>query len=421
MRQILLGKAPLGKGQGGGVAHQADYTEPPYYLLRDEFTTDRAAGSVNGTLAEPGPGRRAVTDTNSKLSITGGVLSFATGGAGNGDPSIQWTPQQRRTGRLFMATVTPSVSTISIGWDENAGGTITDAFRFLVSSGRLDIRDNTNAVAVGAFAGGTSYQVAIALRETGSFFFIKGGAFTNWTLMFIVQTEGTSPMYPTVAAEGSLTVATVDNARVPATSFAPVPLVSDGFSIDGESDGLGHLEGVLLATYGQGGAGVSWTDAVGTWAVTDGALAASALSGGRAIRTADCGKADLIITVKMTLSSGTMSLIVRWTDENNFVQLRLTSTNLQLVKVVSGTPTTVADTAITYVAGAPVRLICQGSAFRRFYNDAAIGSESTISDGALASATVVGLRTDDTGNTFDDFVAYARGSGGEYDTALDAL
>jgi hypothetical protein len=26
------------------------------YLLQDEFTTDRAAGAVNGTAAEPGPG-----------------------------------------------------------------------------------------------------------------------------------------------------------------------------------------------------------------------------------------------------------------------------------------------------------------------------------------------------------------------------
>ena len=45
------------------------------YLLRDEFTSALAAGSVNGTAAEPGPGTRAVTDANSKLSITGGALS----------------------------------------------------------------------------------------------------------------------------------------------------------------------------------------------------------------------------------------------------------------------------------------------------------------------------------------------------------
>lgn len=40
-------------------------------LLVDTFDTNRAAGSVNGTAAEPGAGVRTVVDTQSKLSITG--------------------------------------------------------------------------------------------------------------------------------------------------------------------------------------------------------------------------------------------------------------------------------------------------------------------------------------------------------------
>ena len=50
-------------------------------LLRDEFTTDVAAGSVNSTAAEPGPGTRAVVDAASKISISSGALQVAQGTA----------------------------------------------------------------------------------------------------------------------------------------------------------------------------------------------------------------------------------------------------------------------------------------------------------------------------------------------------
>lgn len=420
MREYFLGKALLGQGQGA-VMHQGDFAAPPYYLLRDEFTTDRAAGSINGTLAEPGPGRRIVTDTNSKISISGGAVVFATGGVTNGDPGIYHGPYPRVVGRVLLLGITITNSTMVAGWDNDTGTRIFDCFRFLTSSLRLDIRTSDNAIAVGAFATSTAYKLALILRQSGTFFFIKGGAFTNWTLMYISKDSTGSPLYPAVSVESTVVTGTADNMYVPATRWLPAPLISDGFSIDSESDGLGHQEGQILASYGQGGAGMNWTDAVGTWAVTDGALAASALSGGRAIRSADAGNADLIITVKMTLSSGTMSLIVRWTDENNFVQLRLTSTNLQLVKVIAGVSTLVMDAAASPVAGAAVTLAIQGTEFRCFYNGAAYGVAFTIADAALQSSTVVGLRTDNTGNTFDDFVVYARGSGGEYNDALNDI
>lgn len=65
---LLLGNRFLPMFGASGVA----------YLLRDEFTTTRAAGAVNGTAAEPGAGTRTVTDTESKLriGIPYGVLMF---------------------------------------------------------------------------------------------------------------------------------------------------------------------------------------------------------------------------------------------------------------------------------------------------------------------------------------------------------
>src|SRR3990167_5258911 len=71
------------------------------YTLYDQFTTARAAGSVNATNAEPVGGARTVTDTNSKISITGGVLDFATGGNSFGDPAVWYGLITRTLGRLL--------------------------------------------------------------------------------------------------------------------------------------------------------------------------------------------------------------------------------------------------------------------------------------------------------------------------------
>ena len=66
-----------GRGRGRAAALR--------YLLRDEFTTDLAAGAVNGTAAEPGPGTRTVVDLGNRLYIIGGkaIIMPYTGGITN--------------------------------------------------------------------------------------------------------------------------------------------------------------------------------------------------------------------------------------------------------------------------------------------------------------------------------------------------
>lgn len=417
----LLGKAPLGMGQGGGVTHQADFAAPPYYFVNDTFTTNRASGAINGTVCEPGPGKRFVAaDAGGYQSISSGDV-VVTNASAAGDPGLWLLPQVlRQVGRVVIGTVTPTAASahFGVGWDVNLLGNVQNRLAF-GGSGALVAVDAAGRT-VGAYANGTTYQVAVITRAAGQLYFVKGGAFTNWTLLWVSYDDIVAGVYASVTPNQSGASYRCSALLAPRERWMPTPLISDGFSGGSSSDGLGHQEGAAAAIYGQGGDGVAWTDAVGTWEPTGGALIATVLAG-RAIRVADAGEADVIITANATLAGNTMSIIVRWTDENNFVQLRLTSTNLQLVKAVASVSTTVLNTAVTYVAGAPIRLICQGSAFRCFYNNAAVGAEQTISDAAVASATVVGVRTDNAGNTFDNFIVYARGSGGEYNAALDAL
>ena len=54
----------LGRRSGVGHSGATDY------IVRDEFVTALAAGAVDGTDCEPGPGDRTVVDTEDKLSPT---------------------------------------------------------------------------------------------------------------------------------------------------------------------------------------------------------------------------------------------------------------------------------------------------------------------------------------------------------------
>lgn len=403
----------FGRGGRGGVKVGA-------YLIRDEFLSEKSSGGVDGTPCEPGPGMRLVaSDTGGYESIAGGEI-VVTNSVNAGDPGIWLSPQiLRQVGKIASATVTPSALSahFGIGWDVNLIGNVQNRLAF-GGSGALIAVDAAGRT-VGAYANGTQYMVAVILRGGGQFYFIKGGIYSHWTLLWISYDDVVKGVYPAVTPNQAGAAYKCSRMVVPSFRWLPAALISDGFSAFESSDGLGHAEGIS-GGIGSGGAGVAWGNTVGTWQ-TAGTCQAATLAGGLAIRTADVGKADMIVNCDITRAGGTAGIIVRWVDANNHIQLRHTGTNVQLVKVVAGVSTTVADAAATYVANAPARVICEGTKFRAFYNNVAYGGEQTISDAALQASTVVGLRTSDTGNAFDNFVAYARGTAGEYNAVLDAV
>ena len=239
------------------------------YLLDDEFTDKRPAGGINATPAVPGPGTRTVVDTNSKLSLAGGVLDFATGGVGVGNPGI-WYPSVTRTaGRVLIAkSFTPANTSIQIdiGWDSNQSGGIVDAVRFL-ASGTLKILENTAvAITLGSYVGATAYDVAISQRNSGFWAFIKGGTFANWTLLW-VSTASTGNLFPAVgSAAGTVNIATCDGLRVPQSLYIPT-LWYDSFTR--ANGALSSSESV--GPDGQGIPSLAWTGA--TWAIATNVVA----------------------------------------------------------------------------------------------------------------------------------------------------
>lgn len=409
-RGKLLGQAPL--GQGGAVGSTPRFVGPPYYLINDTFTTDLAAGAVNGTDAEPGPGRRVVVDTNGKLSLSNGSVLLASLAPASSNPLLNYPMLSRLAGRLvkFSATSSSGSAPLRCGFVEPGASGVQHTITFLSSFTVTSTSAGVNDPSWGSRTPTIENDYVVVLRDSGAMYFQKA---TNWLLGWIATAGSSSPVQPGIASIVNGASSSVSFLRIPATRWLPTPIVSDGFgSAFGSSDGLGHAEGIV-GGLGAGGSGLSWTQHVGVWS-TSGGVATSTLVTGRALASVDCGTADVLVSVKLAVGANSAAISARYVDESNRLELRHTGAAIQFVKVIAGVSTTLINTASTFVPGAELRLSCIGTKFRVYYNNALVGSEQTIADAAVASATRFGLRNTDVTNTFDDFTVYAIGTGGEY-------
>ncbi len=242
------------------------------YDLQDQFTTALAAGAVNGTIAEPTGGTRTVTDTESKLSIASAALTFAGGKATPawGDPGLWYSSVTRTAGKTLLGQI--NVSTVGgnglqFGFPSNTtGGNARSGIR-LASTNIALVEGGSFITNIGTYSTATQYNLAVVLRSTGAYLFIKGGSFSNWTLLWVGAVDSTSTLYPAVFNNNI--IFTADNIAIPTTLYTPVPLVSDGFSAS-TTDGSGNAEN-------NGTTGTSWTGS--TWTVSGGSVSNSPTAG----------------------------------------------------------------------------------------------------------------------------------------------
>lgn len=249
---------------------------PVTMLLDDEFNTDLAAGSVHGTAAEPGPGTRGVADSGSYLSITSGQLRITQAITAT-NPAMWFTLYTARiAGKIFSSHFKMSSSTNSDGfccghdatepWINNWPARAFNFYR----GGILKVNSlNVSSIAIGLWSVNTDYYCIRLIRSTGDMWLIKGGAFSNWTLLFADTTNSDANLYPIAKQWNNAGDSCYHSfLRIPTTLWLPTPLLSDGFgSTFGTSDGLGHAEGVA-GGIGAGGGNKVWTGA--TWSVSDG-------------------------------------------------------------------------------------------------------------------------------------------------------
>lgn len=386
-------------------------------MLRDEFTTDLAAGSVNGTAAEPGPGTRDVVDTGSNLEILSGTLNLSAS-VGAGDPRLSLTPAViKQPGIMVKCQVSGTEMTvIFFGWADGLSGVVE--YCTLADNGQLLVRlASIGSITVGnGLSNATAYIMVCVLRDAGAYLYIKGGIYTTYTLLWIDNTLATSPVYP--AASISNADLSFNYIRVPDALFLPTPSAYDTFTRangnPGSSEGTGPD--------GQSTPARIWTEQSGDWEISSNKLQTAA--GGAGIATIQIGVADVLYQATITTSgAGTTpaGLILRYSDTSNYWYLKITpgtaGTDLELVEVNAGAPTTRASADIDWAVSTEYEIVvvCDGDDEWRVYVDNVASFTYTTTNTFNETATIYGV--EDEGNTnflFDDLLLFSRGNDGSF-------
>jgi len=216
----------------------------------------------------------------------------------------------------------------------------------------------------------TTYTVAIVQRLYGALFFIKGGAYTNWTLLYLAEYNNITPLYPAISNLSATFSA--DFVRVPENLIIPQPIASDSFNrangVLGTTDGAGTTDGTGTARAAEtGGAGLAWTVQSGVWAI----------SGNKAVATTagiatlpSLATPDVIMDCKLTTpAAGTTKagIMLRYTDADNWWYLALApgtaGNDLFLMKRAVGVTTTEAAADVDWAAATTyfLRVIVAGA------------------------------------------------------------
>ena len=178
---------------------------PITYLLRDEFTTEEAAPLALPRTCEPGPGMWAGVGASWSI-VVGGKLRAPGSVVANTHYLIG--PVQSRAVGLAMFTQFNRVNSNNYhpSWgfaDNNTTFNSTgdwDANILPAAGQQTLILVNTASITGPGYVASTDYETAIILRTTGALFFIKGGAYTEWTLIWVDNISSTSTLYPVIYA-----------------------------------------------------------------------------------------------------------------------------------------------------------------------------------------------------------------------------
>ncbi len=337
------------------------------YLLEDRFEFDKAAGSVNNSLSTGGQ-LRTVNDPSSHLSISGGQLVINGGESAWGNPGLWYPAQVRVAGKVLLAKWNIASGKFEVGWDVNQS-TLIDSHNFYLLSNQIQI-DSGALPNTGAYVVSTNYTVAIVLRKpAGAFYFIKGGAFANWTLLFASATDSTATLYPSVS-NYSAAIPAADDIIIPAQLWLPTSLLADAFTradgAIGNSDGI-NSDGIGCPFY-------IWQTDGGTWAISgNGTVGTPTVPTTDTTASVDLGTTNVIIDVKVaSLTALTAAGIYARMDATatpaNYLRMGFDgSGNVVLKEVIVGTPNTLLTVVKAMSANDTLRLDLSAAAFRAYH------------------------------------------------------
>jgi hypothetical protein len=364
-----------------GMARRAAGVE---YLLRDEFTTAQAAPAVSPRPGEPGPGELTLTQIDGQFSINGDKLHFPVQATPVfGDQGFYSGGMARQAGRALTMLVELTAANAGLtGWGRVAAqpgnGTGFDGSIYFGGSGVISITPaaSFSTVMVGSFSLNTPYRIAHVLRGTGVFHFIKGGAFTEWRLLWAEAVGSTATVR--AAFSNHTNAGSIDYVRV---ADLPAPFNTDfGYATQ-------YLPGNV---------------AVGTTFAHE----------------ANC-KIEFVVGALPT--SGNIEVRFRRQDDLNYWVAQVRSDgDLRLWEIVAGAGTQrgIAG-AGTVSAGTRVAAIADGSVIRAYSNNALRFTYSSASNFQNASAGL--LSTLGVGGSISNLATHPLYPSGAALAALDAV
>lgn len=199
------------------------------YLLRDTFTTTAAAPLTSPRTCEP-TGTLTLTQTDGEFSISSGKLNFVAqatpvwGDQGFAGSPVGGGAFSRVAGKawraLFNVASIVSNPRVSFMWNKTTAPTFAQ-----ISGASLTFRDSLTIIVfnssgqfwdVGAYLLNTDFRVGIIQATLGNIALIKGGAYTDATLLYVDALGSDASVYPTFAnMDGAGTIDYVDVTDLP--------------------------------------------------------------------------------------------------------------------------------------------------------------------------------------------------------------
>lgn len=341
------------------------HTRRPRYLARETFSRAEAAplASPHGDWPGGAVGVATLIQTaaGSTQAVSGGVLNVANPANAWGGQGWLYPAMPRAAGRALVTRITYSAlgvagKSVIAGWYDATGGiALANCVRGINLNSNAVFAIYPTGAQVATIAQGVEYTVVQALTPNGMNVFLRGGAFTDWTLVWCQTIEVASPVL-----------------RPGFSNRSAIFSLNDLTVID--------IPGLLGTTTGFAALDVD-------------APVASTLY--------DTGIADGIFNLSIVLPDPMVGGEYRWRiqDANNYHVIRWTAAGaFQALKVVAGVDTaysTPINVAGVFVAGFPgaVRVIAVGTTLM-FYTINITGLNmakrgATITDASFATETEV--------------------------------
>ena len=314
------------------------------YVLRDQFKSPLAAGSVHNTDATPGPGTRIVKDTETKLSIVNNTASFLNLATHSWNrQGLYYGPYTRTTGRALamhffdsdvQAGVTNTIHLVA-GWfisaepadptaDELCLGIaalVSGSIYLSLRSPIERVRRNTKQVDM--------FLVAV-MRAAGVIYYLTAspnarllGEVSYPSVMPVgLYNVGTDNLYAGMWA--TYTQGSAGGSQLRDIAIADIPAWENWYTSASRADtlvGTGDIDGT--------------TDALGnTWSVVNGSVHRSASGAigndsgenNYAVITGGNPKGLIAVTVKVNAAVKYPFIVFRYQDFENFFFIYFTAT-----------------------------------------------------------------------------------------------